>query len=115
MGHVAIHVSDVERSVRFYRDLLGLEPGWKTEEDWTILTCGEDDLALIKKTPGALHPPHFGFRVDSAAQVDAAYERLKDKVRITKAPADHRDGSRSFYFDDPDGNAVEIIFDPNRD
>jgi catechol 2,3-dioxygenase-like lactoylglutathione lyase family enzyme len=114
MGHVAIHVSDVDRSMKFYRDLLGLKPGWKTDEDWTILTCGKDDLALIKKEPGVHHPPHFGFRVGSASAVDAAYNELKDKVKITREPNDHRDKSRSFYFEDPDGNQVEIIYDPNR-
>ena len=114
MGHVAIHVSDVERSVQFYRDILGLKSGWKVEDDWTILTCGKDDLALIKTGPDVHHPPHLGFRVDSPEQVDAVYERLKGKVKITKGLITHRDKSRSFYFQDPDGNQLEVLFDPNR-
>jgi len=114
MGHVAIQVSDVERSVKFYRDLLGLKLAWKMEDDWTILTCGGDDLALIKKGPDVHHPPHFGLRVATSEAVDRAFEQLKDRVKITKGIKDHRDKSRSFYFEDPDGNQVEVIFDPNR-
>ena len=114
MGHVAIQVADIEQSVKFYRDVLGLKPGWKLEEDWTILTCGKDDLALIKKGPDVHHPPHFGLRVGSAEAVDRSYEELKDKVKITQGVRSHRDKSRSFYFEDPDGNQVEVIFDPNR-
>lgn len=114
MGHVAIQVADIERSVKFYRDILGLKLGWKMEKDWTILTCGPDDLALIRKGPDVHHPPHFGLRVGSAQAVDRAYAELKDKVKITKAIQDHRDQSRSFYFEDPDGNQVEVIYDPNR-
>ena len=114
MGHVAIQVADIEQSVKFYRDVLGLKPGWKLEEDWTILTCGKDDLALIKKGPDVHHPPHFGLRVGSAEAVDRSYEELKDKVKITQGVRSHRDKSRSFYFEDPDGNQVEIIYDPNR-
>src|SRR3989344_956278 len=114
MGHVAIQVADIEQSVKFYRDVLGLKPGWKLEEDWTILTCGKDDLALIKKGQDVHHPPHFGLRVGSAEAVDRSYEELKDKVKITQGVRSHRDKSRSFYFEDPDGNQVEIIYDPNR-
>ena len=114
MGHVAIQVADVERSVKFYRDLLGLKLAWKIEKDWTILSCGKDDLALIRKGPEVHHPPHFGFRVGSAEAVERAYEALKDKVKVSKPVKDHRDKSRSFYFEDPDGNQVEIIYDPNR-
>ena len=114
MGHVAIQVADIEQSVKFYRDVLGLKPGWKLEEDWTILTCGKDDLALIKKGPDVHHPPHFGLRVGSAEAVDRSYEELKDKVKITQGVRSHRDKSRSFYFEDPDGNQLEVIFDPNR-
>ena len=114
MGHVAIQVADIERSVKFYRDILGLKLSWKMEKDWTILSCGKDDLALIRKGPDVHHPPHFGLRVGSAAAVDQAYEELKDQVKITKGLVTHRDESRSFYFEDPDGNQVEVIFDPNR-
>ena len=114
MGHVAIQVADVEKAAKFYRELLGLTPAWKVEQDWTILSCGKDDLALIRKGPDVHHPPHFGFRVGSAEAVNEAYEELKDKVKITKGVKDHRDKSRSFYFEDPDGNQIEIIYDPNR-
>ena len=85
MGHVAIHVSDIEKAARFYSEILGLKSGWKIEKDWTIFTCGKDDLALIRNGPGVHHPPHFGFRVSSAEAVDEAYEKLKRLCEAAKS------------------------------
>ncbi|MFN3477041.1 MAG: VOC family protein [Candidatus Methylomirabilales bacterium] len=36
-------------------------------------------------------------------------------IVIQDGPRDHRDGSRSFYFEDPDGNSIQILWDPLRE
>ena len=112
MGHVAIEVSDLERSMKFYRDLLGLEARWSKDADWANLKLGNDDLSLVKKSPGQIHPPHFGFRVKSREELKAAHEKLSTAGVSVEPISGHRDGSISFYFRDPDGNHLEAVWDP---
>ncbi len=112
MGHVALRVKDVQKSLEFYQQL-GLEPVWNKDTDWGMLRLGQDDLALIKEDPHAHHPPHFGLRVDSNEAVDKLYEEMSGRgVNILREPKHHRDQSYSFYFSDPDGNIVEVLYDP---
>jgi catechol 2,3-dioxygenase-like lactoylglutathione lyase family enzyme len=110
-GHTAITVDDVKLAADFYCEHFGFEIGI-IAEDWGIIRKNGDDIAFIKKGAGS-HPPHFGLRVGSHDEVDDAYDQLKEKVKILKERKMHRDKSYSFYFEDPDRNIVELIFDPN--
>jgi catechol-2,3-dioxygenase len=112
MGHAALEVADLERSMKFYRDVLGLKPSWEGDPDWAQLKLGGDDLSLVKKE-GSKHPPHLGFRVGSREALKLAHEHLATQgVRVERLHG-HRDGSMSFYFSDPDGNLLEALWDPN--
>jgi catechol 2,3-dioxygenase-like lactoylglutathione lyase family enzyme len=56
---------------------------------------------------------HIGFIVDDAEDVDAWHDHLAaNGVNILQRPKTHRDGARSFYCEDPDGNVVQLIFHP---
>jgi len=56
---------------------------------------------------------HIGFVVRRIEQVDAWHEFLKaNDVPIVKPPRTHRDGARSLYCRDPDGNTVQLIYHP---
>ncbi|GAB4356139.1 MAG: VOC family protein [Cyanophyceae cyanobacterium] len=109
LGHVAVCVQDVAKSVEFYRDL-GLEVVWQ-DEDWAYLKAGIDGLALMG--PGyAQAGPHFGFVFDARSQMEDAYGELKDKgVRVTEIH-EHRDGTASFYGRDLDDNWFEYLYEP---
>ena len=51
--------------------------------------------------------------VDTPEQVDSWHAWLKEAgVALKSSPRTHRDGARSFYCADPDGNTVQIIFHP---
>jgi catechol 2,3-dioxygenase-like lactoylglutathione lyase family enzyme len=55
--------------------------------------------------------------LDSPQAVDQMYREVLPKIgplggRITKEPKQHRDGSYSFYFADPDGNLVQALYEP---
>ena len=112
MGHVAIDVADVHTSLKFYRDVLGLSVAWDKSEDWGFLRLGNDDLALLQKDVKK-HHPHVGMRLANREEVTAMYNYLKSKgVKMMTEPMPHRDDSFSFYFEDPDGNVIEAMYDP---
>ena len=82
------------------------------------LSGGNDNLALHRAPPG--FAPAASQRLDhirlhcSHAGPGGCLARLSrgNGVVIVKPPKTHRDGARSFYCRDPDGNVVQIIYHP---
>jgi catechol 2,3-dioxygenase-like lactoylglutathione lyase family enzyme len=111
MGHVAIEVSDLSRALTFYRDVLGLKPQWVGDEDWANLSLGGDDLSLVR-SQGSVHPPHLGFYVDQEIDLQHMHSYLTVQGVKVEPIHPHRDGSKSFYFVDPDQNLLEILWMP---
>jgi catechol 2,3-dioxygenase-like lactoylglutathione lyase family enzyme len=114
LRHLALNVSDPQRSKRFYCDCFGMSVVWEPDPDNVYLSSGPDNLALHRReTQGAGALDHLGFIVDAPEEVDLLAERLRAQdVRIAAEPRNHRDGSRSFYCLDPDGLRVQVLFEP---
>ena len=110
--HVALFVKSIAIAESFYCGRLGYQVEWRPDADNLYLTMnGQDNLALHKGEPGKeTRLDHFGIILRKAEDVDAWHEHLKDCA--TKAPKTHRDGSRSFYCSDPDGNGLQFIHHP---
>ncbi len=111
--HVNLNVADVERSRRFYQDVLGFAPSF-AKDDTVWLDAGGDLLGLSRGEPPREHPNHWGFRVESGAEVNAWARHLTEHgAKLDKGPYDRSDG-RSVYFSDPDGYLLEIFWvDPD--
>ena len=93
---------------------------WRPDEDNVYLTSGNDNLALHRyekdfcgERGAGQHLDHLGFFLNTPEDVDDwfAFLRAHD-IRMTSEPRTHRDGARSFYCLDPDGNSVQILFHP---
>lgn len=115
MRHVALNVARFAETEWFYVELLGMQVEWRPDPDNVYLTSGNDNVALHKAEPGegAQHLDHIGFIIPNADEVDQWYEFLAaNDIEIFKPPRTHRDGARSFYCRDPDGNVVQIIYHP---
>lgn len=116
LRHVALNVESLEETERFYVELLGMRVEWRPDPDNVYLTSGNDNLALHRvprrgQAPQALD--HIGFILDSPEAVDDWHQFLSaHQVRMKTAPRTHRDGARSFYCLDPDGNTVQMIHHP---
>jgi catechol 2,3-dioxygenase-like lactoylglutathione lyase family enzyme len=128
LRHLALNVQHLDEMKTFYVDLLGFAIEWQPDADNIYLTSGIDNLALHRSTSlaagrsadgstaveaasGALD--HLGLIVRSADDVDLWAEFLEaNGVTIDARPKTHRDGARSCYFRDPDGNRVQIIHHP---
>ena len=111
LGHVAIRVQDMVRAVAFYTGL-GMRMVWEAD-DWCYLEAGEgrDGLALLGPNYKAAGP-HFAFHFRDHAHVDVVHQQLKAQGVHVGAVHDHRDGTASFYFRDPEGNWLEMLYEP---
>ena len=118
LRHVALLVQNFEECIKFYTELLGMKIEWHPDADNIYLTSGNDNLAL-HCAPANFQPAnhqrldHIGFIINEIDQVDIWYEFLKHHhVSLKTQPRTHRDGARSFYCLDPDGNNVQMIYHP---
>ena len=120
LGHVHLVVSDLDRAVEFYTEFLDLSVT-ERQANYVFLSTGErhHDLALQARPEASSPPPnsrglyHVAFELDTPAALRACYESLQE--RETEAqPVDHGI-SKSLYFDDPDGNGVELYIDTRDD
>lgn len=119
IDHVSVLITDVERSRRFYRDVLGLKEIAKPRTfDFSVLwfDLGNQQLhLLLKDRPDALSPRHFALRV-ADAETARAYFRRHDIAAQETTPIP---GADRFFIADPDSNRIEIIqwlepYDPAR-
>jgi len=117
LRHLALNVADVAASVQFYSSLFGMQVVWQPDPNNAYLSSGCDNLALHKGSIGkdqtGQRLDHLGFIVAAPDDVDRAAEVLTARnISMVKPPRTHRDGSRSLYFADPDGNVIQILYEP---
>ncbi|MBI2818900.1 MAG: VOC family protein [Acidobacteria bacterium] len=127
VAHVMFNVTDLERSLKLYRDLLGFKVSGGYEGAVIWLNMGQykegtslafHDLGLYKVPNPAPENArkvvglnHAAFRLRTAEDVDKAAELLRaNGVKILKGPLTHKeDNDRFLYFEDPDGNVLELV------
>jgi catechol 2,3-dioxygenase-like lactoylglutathione lyase family enzyme len=113
LDHITITSSDPARSVRFYADILGMQPSHEWPGEITMLKSGGTFVAIAYWAQGKAPAPqpsitvdHFAFRVDRAT-----FERAPNELREKGVAIDHESDHgicRSLYFRDPDGHLVEL-------
>jgi lactoylglutathione lyase len=116
VGYVILFVGDLERSVGFYRDVIGLP--FKLHGDGYVEFATEgsrfglyDRNRLDELTGQGTAPPGSpgGEVVFLVGDVDAEAERLRAAgVRILRGPVDRAWGHRTLHVEDPDGFVVEL-------
>ena len=121
LGHIVFYVKNLERSLAFYRDLLGFkEVGRIFDGKAAALTSGRTHHEFLFIEVGdAPGPPtghriglyHIGIKIgDSLDELRAALKELQ-KAGVTITGASDHTVSKSLYLLDPDGNEVELYVD----
>jgi catechol 2,3-dioxygenase len=123
IGHVVLKVRDLDRSLAFYRDLLGFEVVSELSNVMIFLSAGGEnhhDLALLRvgqqapsPLPTAVGLYHVAVQLADWDAVRAAHGLLTERG-LLKGAIDHG-VSRSLYTADPDGNEIELYCDAPRD
>lgn len=91
IDHLAIPVEDIGRAVNWYRSRFATRVLYQ-DQTWALLEFANVRLALVLPEQ---HPPHIALRRADAASFGP----------LTR----HRDGTRSIYIRDSEGNSVEIM------
>ena len=117
LNHVAVLVSDVEKSCGFYRDVLRLEPmprpAFNFPGAWFRLGAAQE-LHLIggEKVEARAIPArgnHFALRVDDPEEWR---RHLQDLGVMIRGPVKRPDGATQIFFGDPDGHLIELFSGP---
>jgi catechol 2,3-dioxygenase-like lactoylglutathione lyase family enzyme len=119
----SLYVDDLERSARFYEDVLGFAKMVADERFCALSVAGRQVLLLFKKgasqkpsvLPGGIIPPHDGagqlhlaFAIDPA-DFEPWRRRLAERDVAVESTVRWQRGGQSLYFRDPDQHLVELI------
>ena len=120
VGHIHLKVTDLERSIAFYRDVLGFDLKLRYGSQAAFMAAGQyhhhvglntwhsEGAAPVKQNAAGMY--HVAFVFPDRAALGRAVEQVKTSgIDITGA-ADHG-VSEAVYFDDPDGNGIELYWD----
>ncbi len=120
IGHAHLKVSDLDRSIAFYRDVLGLEVQQKFGNQAAFLSAGgyHHHLGLNTwESRGGTRPPrgttglyHIAYLYPTRAALGRAVAQVIASGVVLEGAADHG-VSEAVYFNDPDGNGIELYWD----
>ncbi len=114
IGHVGIRATNLAASVEFYRDVFGMEITGGSAPDHQL-----GATAFLSSRPGEqshevalfANPvfAHIAFKVSSLSELRSFHVRVMEKKIPIKFVFNHHE-SLAFYFDDPDGNMIEVYW-----
>ena len=120
IGHVHLTVSDLERAIKFYRDVLGFQLTQRYDTSAAFLSAGGYHHHIGLNTwagEGAMQPPpgrtglyHFAILYPTRRELARAFKRLFDNGVNIDGASDHG-VSEAIYLRDPDNNGIELYHD----
>ncbi|MFL5489687.1 MAG: VOC family protein [Gemmatimonadaceae bacterium] len=115
LTHVALTVSDLERSFQFYHDVFGMLAVYREPHFLQAQTPGARDVLVLETgteqvgTSGGIK--HFGFRLADARDIDKAVVAIERAGGRILSRGEFAPGEPYVFFQDPDGYEVEVWFE----
>ena len=119
LGHVHLIVSDLDRALAFYQQVLGFQLHRQTEQT-AYLGAGQADLLVLTERTGARRVAgttglyHFAVLVPDRLTLAQVLRRIAETRSPVQGFSDHG-VSEAIYLADPDGNGIEIYRDRPRE
>lgn len=120
IGEVALTVADLDRSERFYCEVLGFKRLDRGGSTLRLSAGGERALVVLHEVRGAQRKPqrstglyHFAVLVPSRQELARSLRQLMQSGWALSGASDHL-VSEAVYLDDPDGNGIEMYCDRAR-
>jgi catechol 2,3-dioxygenase len=120
IGHVHLKVSDLERAVRFYTEVLGFTVKARYGTDAAFLAAGDYHHHIGLNTwqskggsppaPGTTGLFHFAIKYPTRRHLAEAFTRLREHGVPLTGASDHL-VSEALYLHDPDSNGIELYWD----
>lgn len=116
LTHIHLVVRDLERSLRFYRTVFGMEERFRDGPKMVFLnTPGSQDLVTLNEDPAEAQlagcqggVAHFGFRLVDASDLDRAIAEVEAAGGRLVRRGEHAPGVPFAYVQDPDGYVIEL-------
>lgn len=113
VDHVVLHVSDLERSKRFYIDLLGMTVAH--ESNWqSFLHCGNGQMVALftLREGGEIHGGnevnHMALRLEAGERAEVRARLEAEGIEVNGRTGD----PDCIYFNDPDGHRLQLLTPP---
>lgn len=116
LTHIHLVVRDLERSLRFYKGVFGMQERFREGPRMVFLnTPGSQDLITLNENPSEAQLAgvnggiaHFGFRLAQSADLDAAIAEIEGAGGKLIRRGEHAPGVAFAYVEDPDGYVIEL-------
>jgi catechol 2,3-dioxygenase-like lactoylglutathione lyase family enzyme len=108
MSAVTLKVASMQDSVRFYRNVLGMEIVFGGEDAFFSSLCATDGSMPILNLEQGRSVPGWGRMIFYVADVDTFWEYLRGKGFNPESPRDASWGERYFHMSDPDGHELSF-------
>jgi catechol 2,3-dioxygenase len=120
IGHVHLRVADLDRAIRFYRDLMGFDLLMRLGDEAAFLSAGGYHHHIGLNTwqskggeppaPGTTGLYHFAINYPTRRDLAVAFKRLIDDGWSIDGASDHGT-HEAIYLRDPDSNGIELAWD----
>jgi catechol 2,3-dioxygenase-like lactoylglutathione lyase family enzyme len=115
LSHVALAVSDPDRSLAFYKAVFGVREYFRSESTIQVLGPGQFDVLAFEKRPADAGVRggiiHFGFRLTRPEDIDAAVIAVERAGVVVTSRGEFAPGLPFAFVRDPDGHEIEIWFE----